>query len=272
MKRKRLARDWNRSLVLVPVCVFALATVGDAAEMTDCLRQARNLPAAIQSIDYSYTTNSGRSLINGRFVIQGDRWYHGLFEKPGDEIADTEFAFNGAKYEHKKSGTYLRFSDKPLSSVAKNGPLVHPYVWFISQPPELSLDALQDQEKWEEVIKQLKSEGKKDVDGKECEAYSLVRDKGVFTVYLSLVDHGFPILVQFDGNDGLKAECRATELAEFPGPVVVAVRLEGSNTSLRTQYEIEKATLKVNQPADPTIFSLDPTGVPQILQVKKSQD
>jgi hypothetical protein len=246
--------------------LFAMNEPLNAAETTECLRQARVLPAAIQSIDYHYST-SGHEHVS-RFVIQGASWYYGFAKKAG-ESTTSEYVFNGTRYEAKVDGEYLSFSEASLlpRGQVHLHPLLRPYTWFTEDSSMLSLYELHDQQKWSSVIEAMKFVGMEIVDGKDCEVYSIEYPQVKHEVSFSIADHGFPVRVFSKKTNGNAGELVAKELLKFTGPVVIAVHLAGTGAKLSQEFMIDKSSLAVNEPIAPGMFSLDPTNVPLIIDV-----
>ncbi len=236
-----------------------------SAEMTECLQQARMLPLAIQSIDYTYSNTATEG--TKRMAIQGNSWYFG-FTKLGAEAPFREFAHDGKKWEQNEEGKFFSFSERSLLPIAQAElhPILLPYYWFSEDTKVLALNDLYDQDEWAKVISRMVFDRNDETNGKECEVYHLDYDKKKFSIWFSKNDFGFPVLVQSENSRG-KSELRVNEFVTFPGPVVIGVAVSMGNDKSAVQYSIDKSTLRVNQPIDPGVFSLNPTGAPEVIDI-----
>ncbi|MCA9130797.1 MAG: hypothetical protein KDB22_27115 [Planctomycetales bacterium] len=251
---------------LVAICLLLSAERAHSADMTECLRKARVLPAAIQTIDYQYGMDGVPNI--KRFVIEGDHWYYGVANSK-NELPTQEFAFDGNRYQQKIAGEFLSFSDAnllPLGQVEIH-PILIPYTWFREDSKMLTLHDLHDQQRWSSVIERMTLEGTEDVDGRACEVYRIEYPNRKVTVSFSVADQGYPIRVRSEYSAGRTSELKVTELAAFPGPAIVGLRLLGSNTRVQQHFWIERDNLLVNKRVDQSIFSLDPTDVVEIIDI-----
>ncbi len=244
--------------------IFSILTANafhlHAAEETECLREARALPAAIKAIDYRFS----RSGIDGtnRMVWEGGRWYRR--HSPSDQSPIVEHSFDGSRYETKDSDYYLssfQFSWLRYPELDVH-PIIQPYSWFMESSRDLSLSALADQDRWSDVIRRFEFIGVKMRGQRRCEVYRLVSAQHTFTIWFSIEDHGYPVYItakqnQNDGQGSLEVKMLIT----LPGPVVIGTKFvsEGSQMASSRTTTVDRAGLQVNHQPDWSEFSFRPT-------------
>ena len=239
----------------------SMACYLNAADETECLREARALPAAIKAVDYRFS----RSGMDGtsRMVWERGRWCRR--HSPSDQTSITEHSFDGIRYEQRDlTGDYVssfHFSWLRYPELDAH-PIILPYSWFPETSRGLSLSALTDQARWSEVIRRFEFIGVEMRGKRRCEVYRFENAGGTFTIWFSIEDHGYPVYVtvkqnQTDGRGSLEIQ----ELVTLPGPVVIGTLLvsEGSRIESNILTTIDRDELRVNHQPDWKEFSFRPS-------------
>ena len=262
-------------------------TTGDNAdkpEVAAVLEQLRISLNRVQSIQYKYEyimSRTGGGKIKHlhqtiEFVAEGSSFFNSILEKSDIEPEEhrAEYAYDGKLRQRLLPDKQLDLSRSPdrtgaLSGTLGTQPIVVPFSFALQQDPS-DFNTLLNRSTWDEIARKASLKGEEKYDGRSCSILTLepVNRLGVrahLTVYLDKGLDYYPVkIVRENPKTNMHVETIVTtsKVATAQGDVVIPMKISTKATKqsevVQTEdLAIEPASLKVNQPVDRSVFTID---------------
>ena len=233
----------------------------------ELLQRARLLPMHLDTCELVYASEVSR-LEPRKLAVDGDKFYLNTGKKT------KTVAFDGVQHWSKvndgKGAVISKIKVSPYAQLDVH-PLILPYSWFWENIREGKWSDLKSNEMWDAVIKRMAFRESLAIRGHECCVYEIAYpDDNVFLVAIDM--DGFPIQVESKRNGELSKLDVLKIVQHFSSGATIGTDfLKTRPDNTQSRVFVDSKSLRINEKVDPALFSFDPSGVEELIDLDKQR-
>lgn len=253
----------NNSILTITFLVLVVSHSGNlVGQNLEWLHRAKMVPLHLDSCDLEYA-NEVNLFFPRKLAVDGDKFYLNAGPKT--------VAFDGKQYWSKNAdGKGALVSKMKVSGSIQLDlhPLILPYSWFWENISQGKWSDLRSQEMWDATIKRMNFRESKPILGQDCSIYEIAYSSdNVFFVAIS--KDGFPI--QFESKkDGKSSKLEVLRVVRHSSGAIIGTEfLKTRPDDTQSSVLVQEKSLRINEKVDPALFSFDPFGVVELIDLDK---
>jgi hypothetical protein len=253
----------NKSILTFTFQVLVVFRCGNlVGQNLEVLQKARLVPSHLDSCNLEYASEV--SLFYPRkLAVDGDKFYLNAGPKT--------VAFDGKQYWSKNAdgkGALISKMKVSASIQLDIHPLILPYSWFWENISQGKWTDLRSQEMWDSTIKRMTFRESKPILGQDCCIYEIAySSNNEFSVAIG--KDGFPIQVE-SKKDGKSSKLEVLRVVRHSSGAIIGTEfLRTRPDDTQSSVLVQEKCLRINEKVDPALFSFDPLGVVELIDLDK---
>ena len=250
----------------IVLAFFALMFQFEAlfADHSEVLQRAKLLPMNLDSCELEYA-NQVSHFEPRKLAVDGDKFFldTGRLKKT--------IGFDGRQHWAKQNdGKGALVSKVRVASSIQLDlhPLILPYTWFWEDISQGKWSDLRSGDMWDSAIERLRPLDEREIRGTKCYFYEVTYSSDNSHV-VAFVGDGFPLQVESKKNGAFSKLEILNFVKDSTGAVVGTEFLKTRTDNSQWRLIVNAKSLKFNQKVDPALFSFDPAGVQEIIDIDK---